>query len=262
MSETIMRVLILGGTTEAAALARLLASDERFASTLSLAGRTAEPALPDISYRIGGFGGSDGLARWMRDERIAAVVDATHPFADSISANAVNAARAVGVPLASVVRAPWERQANDRWIEVDDVEGAAKALGDKPRRVFLTIGRSELAAFKAAPMHHYVARSVDAPAVEDLPAGAEIILQRGPLDASAEEEQLRRRRIDVIVAKNSGGAATYGKIAAARNCALPVIMIGRPHKPAGRRLHDAQAAHDWLVSLLAVHEGPASERGV
>jgi precorrin-6A/cobalt-precorrin-6A reductase len=262
MSETIMRVLILGGTTEAAALARLLAGDARFAATLSLAGRTADPSLPDISYRIGGFGGSDGLARWMRDERIAAVVDATHPFADSISANAVNAARAVGVPLASVVRARWERQANDRWIEVDDVEGAVKALGDEPRRVFLTIGRSEVPAFKAAPMHHYVVRSVEAPAADDLPANAELILQRGPFETRAEEELLRARGIDVIVAKNSGGAATYGKIAAARACKLPVIMIARPVKPAGLPLPNPQAAHAWLVALLPAHDDAASERGV
>ena len=256
-----MRVLILGGTTEAAQLARLLSDDPRFAPTLSLAGRTAQPALPGTSYRIGGFGGSEGLARWLADQRIDAIVDATHPFAARISENAVVAARETRIPFASIVRPAWIAQAGDRWTMVESAESAARALGARPARVLLTIGRSELAAFKAAPMHSYVARSVDAPASENLPPTTELILQRGPFDAAAEEQLLRDRRIEIVVAKNSGGDATYAKIAAARKLGLPVVMIARPPKPAGLALPDAAAAQAWLVSLVRAHDA-ASERGV
>jgi precorrin-6A/cobalt-precorrin-6A reductase len=262
MSERIMRVLILGGTTEAADLARRLAPDARFEATLSLAGRTADPALPAISYRIGGFGGSDGLARWLAGQRVAAMVDATHPFAVQISANAVAAAKAVRVSLASIVRSAWPRQPDDRWVEVDDVEAVLKALGSESKRVLLSIGRREVAVFKAAPMHRYLVRSVDMPAPADIPANAELNLQRGPFDECAEEKLLRERRIDVIVSKNSGGAATYGKIAAARKLGLPVVMIRRPAKPSGIRLPDAPAAYAWLVSVRTAHGGGAPERGV
>ena len=257
-----MRVLILGGTTEAADLARRLAADMCFEATLSLAGRTADPGLPAISYRIGGFGGSDGLARWLTEQRVAAIVDATHPFADQISANAVAAAKAASVSLASIVRAAWPRQADDRWVEVDDIQTALAALGSEPKRVLLTIGRREVAAFKAAPMHTYVVRSVDMPVPTDIPPNAELKLQRGPFDERDEEKLMRERRIDVVVSKNSGGAATYGKIAAARKLGLPVVMIRRPAKPSGIRLPDAPAAYAWLVSVRTAHDGGASERGV
>jgi precorrin-6A/cobalt-precorrin-6A reductase len=125
-----------------------LAADPRFAPILSLAGRTAQPALPSISYRIGGFGGSEGLARWLAAERIEAMVDATHPFAAHISENAVTAARGCRVPLASIVRPAWTAQAGDRWISVESAQAAAQALGLRPARVLLTIGRRDLAAFK------------------------------------------------------------------------------------------------------------------
>lgn len=257
-----MRVLILGGTTEAAQLARLLAGDPRFAPILSLAGRTAQPTLPSISYRIGGFGGSAGLARWLAAERIDVIVDATHPFATHISENAVTAARGCRIPLASIVRPAWTAQAGDRWLMVESAQAAAQALGLRPARVFLTIGRSELAAFKAAPMHSYVVRSVDAPAAVDLPQTSELILQRGPFDAATEERLLRDRGIEIVVAKNSGGDATYAKIATARALGLPVVMIARPPKPAGVALPDAAAAHAWLVSLMRAHDAAPSERGV
>lgn len=257
-----MRVLILGGTTEAAQLARLLAGDLRFAPMLSLAGRTAQPALPSIAYRIGGFGGSDGLVRWLMAERIAAIVDATHPFAARISENAVAAAHGSRIPLASIVRAPWTAQAGDRWMLVESAAAAACSLGARPARVFLTIGRRDLAAFKAASMHSYVVRAVDPPSADNLPPTTEVILQRGPFDEAAEEQLLRDRSIEIVVAKNSGGDATYAKIAAARRLGLPVVMIGRPPKPAGVALPDAVAAYAWLVSLVHAHEAAPSERGV
>ena len=158
-----MRLLILGGTTEASALARLLSNDARHEAILSLAGRTANPRAQPIATRVGGFGGATGLAHWLEAERIDAVIDATHPYADQISRNAVEACAQLGVPLVSIVRPAWQAEPGDRWQIVADVNAAARVLGPTPRRVFLSLGRQELHLFAAASQHHYVARSVDAP---------------------------------------------------------------------------------------------------
>ena len=228
-----MRVLILGGTAEASALARLLATDARFEASLSLAGRTAQPAAQALPTRIGGFGGIDGLVHHLREEKIVAVIDATHPYADQISAHAVAACGRAAIPLASLVRAPWTRQAGDHWIEAVDTRAAADAIGRDPRRVFLTIGRQELAVFASAPQHHYLARIIDAPGDDALPPNLSLVQARGPYDLAAETALLRDRRIEVVVSKNAGGEATYAKIEAARALDVPVIMIARPDKPAG-----------------------------
>ena len=256
-SPSAMRVLILGGTTEASALARLIAGDARFDATLSRAGRTAAPRRQPIATRIGGFGGAEAMARWLRDERIEAVVDATHPYADQISANAVSACTAAGVPLASIVRPPWIAQSGDNWQSVPSTEAAAVALGATPRRVFLSLGRQELAAFTAAPQHHYLSRSVDMPQGIALPPDIRFILARGPFEQAAEEQLLVDEKIEMIVSKNSGGAAIYPKIAAARTLRLPVMMIERPVKPAGHAVANAEEAITWLV-----HAMPRSPRGV
>lgn len=253
-----MRILILGGTADASALAKLLAGDSRFQPTLSFAGRTASPAAPPIPYRIGGFGGWEGLAAYLRAEGVRAVVDATHPFAARISANAVKAAEAAGVPLASLIRPAWARQEGDRWISVPTPEAAAEALGPTPRIVFLATGRLELPAFAAAPHHHYIARVIDHPGDVALPRRLDFIYDRGPFDPAAEQRLLAERRAEVVVSKNSGGAATYGKIEAARALSLPVVMIERPDKPAGRAVGSASEALRRLESLLQ----SSSERGV
>jgi len=262
ISETIMRVLVLGGTSEASELARRLADDTRFSLTLSLAGRTASPLPQPISQRVGGFGGADGLAGWLAAEHIEAIIDATHPFAARISAHAVTAARRAGVPILTLRRPPWQRQAGDAWTCVDSAEAAAAALGGERKHVFLTIGRQELAAFRAAPQHAYLIRSIDPPDENDLPPDAELILQRGPFDDQAESALMRTRAIDVLVAKNSGAAATYAKIAAARALRLPVIMIDQPQKPSGIVVNDVAAACAWLSALVDDHSGAPSERGV
>lgn len=181
-----MRVLILGGTTEAASLARLLADDSRFEATLSLAGRTSAPAAQPLPTRIGGFGGVEGLVRYLQAEKIEAVVDATHPYAAQMSAHAVAACRQTGLALASLTRAPWTEQAGDRWQHVSNTESAAMVLGDTPRRVFLTIGRQELPVFASAPQHHYLARLIDAPKGERLPPHLVLLQARGPFDLAAE----------------------------------------------------------------------------
>ncbi len=252
-----MRVLILGGTTEASALARLLAGDPRFEATLSLAGRTATPKPQPLTMRVGGFGGADGLADYLSECGIEAVVDATHPYADQISANAVAACKHTGVPLASLVRAAWTPQQGDAWQNVPTTEAATDALGPAARRVFLSLGRQELHLFAAAPQHHYLARLIDPPKQTTLPPDLVLLKQRGPFDRAAELRLLRDEKIDVIVSKNSGGSATYPKIEAARALGLPVIMIARPDKPAGRVVTSAEEAMAWLA-----HDGARSPRGV
>ena len=256
-ARSAMRVLILGGTTEASALALLIAGDARFDATLSLAGRTVSPRPQPIATRIGGFGGAEALARWLRDEKIAAVVDATHPYADRISANAVFACRDAGVPLASIVRPPWQAEPGDQWQTVPNTDAAVTALGTAPRRVFLSLGRQELAAFAAAPQHRYLARTVDLPRDIALPPDTRVLQARGPFDRAAEEKLLADEKIEVIVSKNSGGSAIYAKIAAARALGLPVVMIARPDKPAGHPVASPDAAVAWLL-----HDVPRSPRGV
>ncbi|MFO1159254.1 MAG: cobalt-precorrin-6A reductase [Reyranellaceae bacterium] len=253
-----MRVLILGGTTEASALARLLAGDARFEATLSLAGRTSAPRAQPITTRVGGFGGIEGLAAFLREREIDAAIDATHPYAAQISTNAVAACAAANVPLASLVRAAWQRQADDHWQEVGSTRDAAERLGGTPRRVFLSLGRQDLHLFAAAPQHHYIARLIETPQQTELPPHLVLVRQRGPFDIAVERKLLVDERIDVVVSKNSGGDATYAKIEAARALALPVVMISRPDKPAGHVLTSAEAAVDWLA-----HERvSASRRGV
>jgi precorrin-6A/cobalt-precorrin-6A reductase len=255
-----MRILVLGGTTEASQLARMLADDSRFEAILSLAGRTMSPKPQPLPTRVGGFGGIAGLEAWLREHAIAAVIDATHPYAAQISAHAVAACNSLSIPLASVLRAPWVRENDDHWIEVETVEAAAAALGSTPARVFLSIGRQELAAFTAAPQHHYIARTID-PADVRLPPDIRFVHDRGPFDAATEEAFLARECIDVVVSKNSGGGASYPKIAASRRLQIPVVMIARPHKPAGTVLDGADAAIRWLEVQLA-HGASSSRRGV
>jgi precorrin-6A/cobalt-precorrin-6A reductase len=260
-----LRVLILGGAGEAATLADALAGDDRFAPTLSLAGRTRSPRLPAIDWRIGGFGGVEGLVRYLEESRTRALIVATHPFAAQMRRHAALAVRAVPMPLLLIARPAWRAGEGDRWIPVADMGQAADALGPVPRRALLTIGRKDLAPFAAAPHHAYVVRSVDAPPPESLPVGAEVITARGPFDEDAERRLLIDRRIDVIVTKNSGGAATEAKLSAARSLGLPVIMVERPAAPdlsglAAGVAADAAGALAWLEHLH--HALFSTERGV
>lgn len=255
-----MRILILGGTGEASALARALAGRNECAVTLSLAGRTAAPAPEPVPTRIGGFGGAKGLADYLHSERIDRLIDATHPFAATISGNAARAAEAVGVTLLAIRRPVWCRAPGDLWTEVDGMEGAVAALGPAPRRVFLTIGRQEAGAFAAAPHHTYLARTVE-PLGGVLPVPHLTALEaRGPFDAEAEADLMRATGTEILVSKNSGGAATYGKIAAARALAIPVIMVRRPRKPDVPSVPDAAGALRWLDA--GAHAGPATLRDV
>ncbi len=252
-----MRVLILGGTTEASALAELIAGDRRFEATLSLAGRTATPKPQPIATRIGGFGGASGLAEFLCAQKIDAVIDATHPYAAQISANAVTACAEAGAPLAALIRPAWTPQPGDAWQTVPTAVAAALALGKTPRRVFLSLGRQELHFFAAFPHHHYIARLIEPPQQAALPHGLVLLRQRGPFGIDDELRLLKDQKIGVIVSRNSGGSATYPKIEAARALGLPVIMIARRAKPAGHIVKSAEAAVAWLA-----HDAPRSLRGV
>jgi precorrin-6A/cobalt-precorrin-6A reductase len=257
-----MRVLILGGSTEASELARLLADDRRFETTLSLAGRTLKPRPQPVRTRTGGFGGPDGLAAWLQQESIEAVIDATHPYADQISSNTVAACGRLAIPLATIMRPAWKPQPGDKWIMVASAEAAADALGPQPRRAFLSLGRLELGAFAKSPHHHYVVRTIEPPEGVALPPDINLILDRGPFDEQAETALLTREKIDVIVSKNSGGAATYPKIAATRKLGIAVVMIARPHKLHGHAVDNAESAVMWLEQQFAHRAIPTSARGV
>jgi len=178
---------------------------------------------------------------------IEAVIDATHPFAAAMSRNAAEACAQVQVPLLALRRPPWVPQEGDRWIEVASMEEAVRALGDIPRRVFLTVGRLELPPFAAAPQHTFLVRTIE-PIGEALPVPHVIAIRdRAPFDEAAERALMERERVEVVVTKNSGGAATYPKIAAARALGLPVIVVARPEKPRGvEEVATADAAFDWL----------------
>ena len=239
-----MRLLLLGGTTEAQDLARRLALRDDVEATLSLAGRTSNPARSPLPTRSGGFGGIEGLTLYLRENRIDAVIDATHPFAAQMSANAVVATVAAGVRLAVLTRPAWTPQAGDDWREVEDINQAVQALGETPRRVFLTVGRLQAPAFRAAPQHHYVLRSIDAP--EALPPHTEVVLARPPFQLADELELMTNRRIEMLVSKNSGGAATAPKLEAARRLGLPVVMLRRPPLVAGTVFYEVEAALAWL----------------
>ncbi len=275
-----MRVLILGGTTEASELGRALAGDSRFAAEISLAGRTVRPMPQPLPTRIGGFGGAAGLAAYLRDHRIDALIDATHPFAARMTANAVAAADETGTPLLVVLRPEWRPVAGDCWTMVETMQAAAEALFrmdviDPPRhpgegrgpgaarkpermaldsgfrrndenvRVFLTVGQKDLLPFRALP-HAFVLRSVDPPPPQNLPARVEFIAARGPFLEADERCLLEKHRIDVIVTKNSGGTATEAKLAAARALGLPVIIVQRPPIPPMPTVGSVAEVMAWL----------------
>jgi precorrin-6A/cobalt-precorrin-6A reductase len=252
------RILILGGTAEARRLAARLALRADLAVTLSLAGRTASPALQPVPVRIGGFGGADGLADYLSVKRIDALIDATHPYAATISANAARAAQRANVPLLALRRPPWVAVAGDRWIEVADIAGAVLALASAPRRVFVALGRNELQPFVRAPQHHYLVRSIDPVDPPLAVPQAAYITGRGPFDEADERALLAARRIEVVIAKNSGGSASYGKIASARALGLPVIMLRRPLLPQVPAVDKVEDVYAWLDHALTV----SSDRGV
>jgi precorrin-6A/cobalt-precorrin-6A reductase len=246
-----MTILILGGTSEASTLAALLAGRPDLPACLSYAGRVRNPMAQPIPTRVGGFGGVDGLVRYVRGERIRAIVDATHPFAAQMTAHAMAAARETGTPLLRLTRPAWQAELGDHWIPAANMDAAVSALPALPARVFVALGRNEIAVLQRAPQHHYVLRMVDPPdAPLSLPSH-EIIVARGPFTGEHDAALLANRRIDLVMAKNAGGAASIGKIVAARQFGVPVIMIARPAEPDGMRIvTEPDAAVRWLTSII------------
>ena len=247
-----MHVLILGGTTEARRLAELLAADAGPALrvTNSLAGRVAAPRLPPGEVRVGGFGGAEGLARWLREHEVDALIDATHPFAGTISFNAAQAAATTHVPLLALRRPGWVPVAGDDWHEAGSLEHAARLLPALGRRVFLTTGRMGLATFADLADLWFLVRSVDAPE-PPVPPRTEVLLDRGPFTLDGERELLRRHRIDVLVTKDSGGVATAPKLTAAREAGLPVVVVRRPPVPEGVQVAAGpEEALRWLAATF------------
>ena len=227
------RVLILGGTAEAAALGRAVAAMPGISAILSFAGRTRSLAAQALPVRVGGFGGTEGLRRWLRESGTERVIDATHPFAARMAAHVAHACAAEGVPRIKLIRPAWQESAGDLWTHVASLEEAVTAIGPVSRRVFLPLGRGSVAAFAKASFHHYVIRSIELPDDVVMPESATTILARPPFTLEGERALLREAAVDVIVTKNSGGEATMAKLVAARELRLPVIMIARPHLPDG-----------------------------
>ncbi|TWS19853.1 cobalt-precorrin-6A reductase [Tsukamurella asaccharolytica] len=227
------RVLILGGTAEARELARLLHADPRFAVLSSLAGRVADPRLPVGEKRIGGFGGPSGLAAFLAADGVDVLVDATHPFAATISRNAALAADAARVPLLAVVRPAWSPGAGDRWTRVPTVRDAAALLGERDGgRAMLTTGRQDAHEFAALDDWWFLIRVVDAPS-GPLPRRHELRRDRGPYTLDSERALLRENSVDVLVTKNSGGDLVSAKLAAARELGVEVLVVDRPARPSG-----------------------------
>lgn len=237
-------ILLLGGTTEASALATALAArGER--AMLSYAGRTEHPRAQAIPIRVGGFGGVEGLAHYITREGVTHLVDATHPFAARISANAIAAAKLANVPLLALTRPEWVEGVGDRWTRVADTEQAVAALGSDPARVFLALGRQTIGDFASAPQHFHLLRFVDAAAPPALPHH-HLVVDRGPFTLASELALLRDHRIEVIVAKNAGGSGARAKLDAARELGLPVVMIDRPFIPPRPQVGSVAAVLDWL----------------
>ena len=244
-ASVITKILILGGTTEASALAARLAErgDE---AVLSYAGRVALPKAQPLPVRIGGFGGIDGLADHLRAHRVTHLIDATHPFAAQISAHAVAAAARAGVPLAALTRPRWTAVAGDRWTHVADIEAAVAALAGPARRVMLALGRMHVEAFAAQPQHHYLLRFVDAPSRAPTLPRYDLIVDRGPFDVAGDTRLMRAHGIDLLLCKNAGGTGAEAKLTAARALALPVMLIDRPTLPPRTEFFSVADVLDWI----------------
>ncbi|AJC82053.1 precorrin-6A reductase (plasmid) [Rhizobium etli bv. phaseoli str. IE4803] len=252
------RILILGGTGEARLLAETLAARGGCEVLLSLAGRTEKPAAQPVPVRIGGFGGAAALADFLNTGGYDLLIDATHPFAERISANAAHAAEATGITAIALRRPEWQRLPGDHWREVRSIPAAIEALGHSPRHVFLATGRQGAHYAEAAAQHHYLVRSVDPVEPPLALANVDYILDRGPFTLDGELALLRQHRIDVIIAKNSGGAATYAKIEAARLLGTEVMMVTRAKASMVKTVETVDAALAAIDHLFP----SAMKRGV
>jgi len=240
-----MRVLLLGGTAEARALAKTLHPCVAIIS--SLAGRVPDPALPVGPVRIGGFGGVDGLRRWLQEQRVDAVVDATHPFAATMTAHAAQVCGELRIPHLVLARTAWDP--GGAIVVASDTEAANTVVHQRYSRIFLTTGRSGVKAFSDSDAW-FLIRAVTEPDAASLPRHHELVLSRGPYRYEDELALLREHRIDALVTKNSGGEMTRAKLDAAAALDIPVVMVARPPLPEGvTAVRTVQQAADWVAGL-------------
>lgn len=244
------RILLLGGTADSRALAERLSGRDDVEVISSLAGRTERPASLPGSLRIGGFGGVEALVDYLRRERIDLLVDATHPFAVRITDNAAAACQLSGTPRLLVERPAWRAVEGDTWIVVPDAQAAADALPGLAGRVFLSVGRQEVEAFANLPRIWFLVRMIDAPR-SALPLHRyEVVLGRGPFTESGERALFLLHGIQALVTKNSGGGATYAKLAVARELGVPAVMIERPPHSEGETAASVEEALAWIEARL------------
>jgi precorrin-6A/cobalt-precorrin-6A reductase len=250
-----LRVLILGGTSEARLLGQMIAVNPRFDALMSLAGRTKTPLDNALPLRIGGFGGVAGLTDFLKEGRFDALVDTTHPFANQMRRHAVESAGAAGVPLLRLSRPAWQSKAGDRWIDCASSAEAADRVGDGPERIFLAMGRLEIEPFLSL-LRPALIRTVDP--LDRVPQGWIAITETGPFDLAREKALFEKHRIYGVVAKNAGGPASFAKIEAARQLGLPVFMIRRPPDPEGLvTVPDIADVLAWLT-----HQSRPTDRAV
>jgi precorrin-6A/cobalt-precorrin-6A reductase len=240
-----MRVLVLGGTSDANRLADAIAR-ARIEAIYSYAGRTQSPVTQSLPVRTGGFGGESGLIEFIKAEQVTHLIDATHPFATEMSRHAIAACAALDLPMIALERAPWKKVTGDRWIEVESIDAAVEALPRPHAHVFLAIGRQHLMPFAAKPQHAYTLRFVDPPNGPLPLPDTEIIVSRGPFTFQGDLELMRTRNIEWVVARNAGGAGARAKIDAARELGLLIVMIARPALPERPQAESVEEVLAWL----------------
>jgi precorrin-6A/cobalt-precorrin-6A reductase len=245
------KILLLGGTTEAREIAEVLATRPSFEAVMSLAGATTIPGQYALPLRIGGFGGSEGLALFLRENKVDLLVNATHPYANQMWLNAIQASRLAQVPLVVFHRPEWVPTEADRWSYARDIGSAVSKLKRmRARNIFLPLGRKELVKFEAVPKHRYLIRAIE---VFDPPLKlphVTYLKARPPFDKAAEIALMKRHRIDLMIVKNSGGSASYAKMVAARELGIDTIVVRRPYAPGVQHCRNVAETLAAIVEAL------------
>ncbi|HHK74588.1 MAG TPA: cobalt-precorrin-6A reductase [Rhizobiales bacterium] len=246
------RILILGGSSEGFQLARQLEDSEKFEPLTSFAGVTKTRRPVAGASRVGGFGGAEGLRDFIQKENIAALLDATHPFASIMKHNAQSAAQMANIPCLHVLRPEWRPREGEEWITVRDMDEAARAIPQGASPTFLTVGRTELAPFARRRDIVFLARVIDAPQNTADFAHLELVLARGPFDVKTDMALFKSRKIACLVSKNSGGESAASKLVCARRLGIPVVMVNRPAPPEGEIAETPAQAVNWLEARFNV----------